>query len=410
MKKVLLLPMVLMGMTLSFSSCGDDDENVKPVDPQKPTEVVYDFKNLPADNDVKLSDEQMGKTVATFVDGVAIPTYKLMLEKMTTYNKGVEAFVKSKDQKDLDNACEAWREVRIPWEQSEAFLFGAADLAQLDPSLDSWPLDKNGIEQIIKTGDFSKIEGGVDEEAEDGPQNLRGFHTAEKMLFYNGESRKIKDLPFDENELKYLQLVSARMLKDTESLYYGWTEGLGNDVLPTAYGDAMRDHNGNSDYASLNTARQAIELMLNGNNGMAAISNEVGAAKITDPVNAWNGSNKDANDPENPGVLAVESWYSWNSIDDYKNNIVSIKNAYFGGRDKDVENADENSLHNLTKMINPTLDSLMIVQIDKTIDAIGAIGYPFRNNLGDKEHIDVAIQECASLTEGLGVISSKFTE
>ena len=45
---------------------------------------------------------------------------------------------------------------------------------------------------------------------------------------------------------------------------------------------------------------QAIELMLNGNNGMAGISNEVGSAKITDPVTAWNGSNKDATDPNNP--------------------------------------------------------------------------------------------------------------
>ena len=129
----------------------------------------------------------------------------------------------------------------------------------------------------------------------------------------------------------------------------------------------------------------------------------------TDPVTAWNGSNKDATDPNNPGVLAVESWYSWNSLDDYKNNIVSIKNAYFGGRDLDEESASESSLHALTKMINPTLDSLMVVQIDKTIDAINAIGYPFRNNLGDTEHINTATEACADLTTGLGVVKSKFT-
>lgn len=43
MKKVLLLPMMLMGVALSFTSCGDDD------DPGKgPDVVTYDFKNLPA--------------------------------------------------------------------------------------------------------------------------------------------------------------------------------------------------------------------------------------------------------------------------------------------------------------------------------------------------------------------------
>ena len=57
----------------------------------------------------------------------------------------------------------------------------------------------------------------------------------------------------------------------------------------------------------------------------------------------------------------------------------------------------------------PTLDSLMVVQIDKTIDAINAIGYPFRNNLGDTEHINTATEACADLTTGLGVVKSKFT-
>jgi putative iron-regulated protein len=286
-------------------------------------------------------------------------------------------------------------------------LFGVADLAQLDPSLDSWPLDKNGIEEIIATGEFSKISGAVDEDAEDGPQNLRGFHTAEKMLFLDGEPRDLETSPFAKNELEYLKLVSERMLSDTQDLYNGWLKGLGTSDVPSSYAEAMKKHDGSA--YSIGNVYQAIELMLNGNNGMAGISNEVGSAKITDPVTAWNGSNKDATDPNNPGVLAVESWYSWNSLDDYKNNIVSIKNAYFGGRDLDEKSASESSLHALTKMINPTLDSLMVVQIDKTIDAINAIGYPFRNNLGDTEHINTATEACADLTTGLGVVKSKFT-
>ena len=81
-------------------------------------------------------------------------------------------------------------------------------------SLDSWPLDKNGIEEIIATGEFSKISGAVDEDAEDGPQNLRGFHTAEKMLFLDGEPRDLETSPFAKNELEYLKLVSERMLSD----------------------------------------------------------------------------------------------------------------------------------------------------------------------------------------------------
>ena len=78
MKKVLLLPMMLMGVALSFTSCGDDD------DPGKDPDVVtYDFKNLPADSGTKPTEDQMSAVVATFVDEVALPTYKDMLTKMT---------------------------------------------------------------------------------------------------------------------------------------------------------------------------------------------------------------------------------------------------------------------------------------------------------------------------------------
>ena len=238
-------------------------------------------------------------------------------------------------------------------------------------------------------------------------RNTRVFSPPLKMLFLDGEPRDLETSPFAKNELEYLKLVSERMLSDTQDLYNGWLKGLGTSDVPSSYAEAMKKHDGSA--YSIGNVYQAIELMLNGNNGMAGISNEVGSAKITDPVTAWNGSNKDATDPNNPGVLAVESWYSWNSLDDYKNNIVSIKNAYFGGRDLDEESASESSLHALTKMINPTLDSLMVVQIDKTIDAINAIGYPFRNNLGDTEHINTATEACADLTTGLGVVKSKFT-
>ena len=71
MKKVLLLPMMLMGVALSFTSCGDND------DPGKDPDVVtYDFKNLPADSGTKPTEDQMSAVVATFVDEVALPTYK----------------------------------------------------------------------------------------------------------------------------------------------------------------------------------------------------------------------------------------------------------------------------------------------------------------------------------------------
>lgn len=404
MKKSTLFPILLMGVSLSFFSCSDDDPDNNA--------QGWTFDLLPNDTGTKPTEAQMSATVTQYVDHVVLPTYKDLLDKMTAYTAAVDKFVASNSQNDLSDACTAWRAARVPWEQSEAFLFGVADKGLYDPSLDSWPLDKNGIDKIIESGDFSNVDGDVDDDEDvpaDAPQNLRGFHTAERMLFDNGDPRQISKSPFSDNEKKYLQIVSKHMLKDVTALYNGWDKGLGDINVPTSYGEAMKKHDGTSAYTGLSSIYQAIETILNGNNGMAGISNEVGTAKIQDPVDKWNESNKDASDPNNPGVLAVESWYSWNSIDDYANNIVSIKNSYFGGRDLDKENASTNSLHALVKVINPTLDSLMVVQIDKTIEAIEDMPRPFRNNLGAETEIKAATDACKELTNGLGKIRAKLS-
>jgi len=87
----------------------------------------------------------------------------------------------------------------------------------------------------------------------------------------------------------------------------------------------------------------------------------------------WNSGDKEG------GVLAVESWYSWNSLDDYTDNIYSIRNAYYGSLDGTVASA---SLCSIMKKVNPTLNDMVVKQIQETITAINDIPHPFRNNLG----------------------------
>lgn len=399
MKRKSFFLVMFMGLALGFTGCSDEEGEY--------TGGVFD--NLPADSGTEPTETQMSAAVTQFVNAVVIPTYNELVTKMTALNSAVAKFETSGLQADMDAACDAWRAARVPWEQSEAFLYGPADLKKYDPSLDSWPLDKDGIDAIIASGDFDKVGGDVneDEEAVDAPQNLRGFHTAEKILFADGQNRKVTDLVANEKE--YLSVVVKRMLSDVTNMRNGWTVGLGNSdsEVPTSYGDAMKAHDGTSSYASLNSVYAAIELMLNGDNGMAGISNEVGTAKIKDPVDAWNGSNKNANDPNNPGVLAVESWYSWNSLVDFVDNIKSIRNAYYGSTDGTV---NTNSLSKLVEVINPELDKRMKDQIDRTMTAINDIPAPFRNNLGAATEINAAMSACVELTKGLDIVRAKFAK
>ena len=64
----------------------------------------------------------------------------------------------------------------------------------LDPNMDSWPLDQVHIVNILKTGDYSQLNWnpGQSEDAIQTAQNVRGYHTLEYLLFKDGKPRTVK--------------------------------------------------------------------------------------------------------------------------------------------------------------------------------------------------------------------------
>jgi uncharacterized iron-regulated protein len=100
----------------------------------------------------------------------------------------------------------------VPWESSEAFLFGAVAVKGLDPNMDSWPLDAKGIVDILNSSKFDAMEWtgefiGEPEDDEEAAtmteedlakaeeiaaaQNLRGYHTLEFLIFKEGRARRV---------------------------------------------------------------------------------------------------------------------------------------------------------------------------------------------------------------------------
>lgn len=53
-------------------------------------------------------------------------------------------------QAQIDAACEAFKDTRREWERSEAFLYGSASDNELDPHIDSWPLDHDELVNALK--------------------------------------------------------------------------------------------------------------------------------------------------------------------------------------------------------------------------------------------------------------------
>lgn len=187
----------------------------------------------------------------------------------------------------------------------------------------------------------------------------------------------------------YMRVVGQLLQTDATTLYNDWTVSYrGGEPYATQF----KNHT----VEGITSGLAAIEQIID---GAADIANEVGESKIGDPLSKYmvNFPSK-ANMRE--GLYAVESWYSWHSRLDYSNNILSIRNAYYGVYDKSIEHMSTtpatNSIYNTVNRLNPTLNASMVAAINGAIDAIQAIPQPFRNNINTTES-RTAQTACATL-------------
>ena len=126
--------------------------------------------------------------IDNYVDVTVLPTYQNLKEETLVLQQAVENFIQSPTQANLDAACQQWKVTRVPWELSEAFLFGPVADQSIDPHLDSWPLSQTNIIAILR-GNFNWDE----EDGNSMGANTLGFHTLEFLLFENGAPRKVSD-------------------------------------------------------------------------------------------------------------------------------------------------------------------------------------------------------------------------
>ena len=369
----LLVSVSMMTISCEDNGGSDDDDN---------DGYSYDFTNV----------------IKTYVDDVIINTYTEMKDDATALYESVEAYAEDNSQENLNDVCAKWRAMRISWEQSEGFLFGPAALLSLDPSLDSWPLDKGSIDQILNGG----VSIDVDRIAS---PNVHGFHAIEYLIFAEGNP---KTTVLTDRELEYLQAATEYLRNDTYQLYANW---IGEDNMSDEVADVLEEaeidvhfafasqfKNAGNAGSTFLTQSDAIDQIID---GCIDIASEVGAQKIGGPYNT-------AKTNYDQAVLEVESWYSWNSLADYHNNIVSIRNSYFGGRGKTAANASSNSISAFVKSKDATLDAEITNTIEAAIIAINAIPAPFRNAIkgGNNPLIDKAMNACRDLEDVMESIKS----
>jgi len=399
MKKIFYLATVLF-MGLSFTACSsDDDDNSS----NNTSEAQYKDKsygqkaidacvnivsNLNTDNNTiakaSLTTDQesyLREVITNVVDKVIIPTYTNLANDVEDLEKTLNGLtVNTITQTQVDKACTDFKKAREHWERSEAFLGGAASDFGIDPTIDSWPLDRSELLDYFKSGMKAEIE---DE------SSILGFHALEFILFRNGQNRKVDEFKSNDtytnftsvsgaDELKYAQQVCKLLKERCFQLQVSWegkttanasrVQVIEKAGLPYMTGNSISYREnligaGTNTKSNFTSLKSAIEQVLSATEGSCVgIANEVGTAKIANPFTRGD-------------IAYVESPYSYNSITDFQDNIRSIRNVWFGSLDG---NANGKCFYNFFAEINKAdINTNTVNAINGAIEAIGKMPAPF---------------------------------
>lgn len=409
MKKIqkLALSFMMGGLALCFASCGSDDD------------TTFDLPDVgQATTTINSSDLAMQKTTKAYVENVVYPTYQALAKNSRELYNTCSALYKAAEagtmtQSQIDAACEAFKNARREWERSEAFLYGSASDNNIDPHIDSWPLDHEGLVSVLTNA--SLIAGFKSEtpekfvsEKNELFQSVLGFHGMEFVLFREGKNRTVSAFKANEteegmtsvkgiDELAFLAAVAGDVKNMTAMLEFTWMGNAASNETKQVLEDnkyvfsSMRNNglaaNGTMCFGEfLLTPAQTtgykswpgtINQIFVG--GCSNICNEVQEQKLGQAWRVLNGQGGTTEDDEKESRDYIESPYSHRSFIDYKDNLYSIKNTLYGTRDIDATTPAANSIMSLLSSLSyPDLNKLQsaLTEALKSLDdATKAQGY-----------------------------------
>ena len=383
-------------LTTGFTACDDDDNDDPTEDQYKDrtygnqaidacSSVVSEFE---AANSIiakaTLTSEQetyLRNVLTTLVNNVIVPTYTDLADDVEDLEKTLNGLTVSNiTQSQINKACDDFKDARENWERSEAFLMGAASDFDVDPTIDSWPLNRALLLNYFNNGMN-------DEMLEDA--TILGFHALEFILFRNGQPRKVAELQTNDTyknftgvsgakELAYAQTICKLLKERCFQLQVAWegetAKNASRMAAVKAAGLEYKTENGlsygeNLTSAGVNakstfpTLKAAIAQVLSDDEGSCvAIATEVGTAKIANPFSAGD-------------ISYVESPYSYNSITDFQDNIRSIRNVWYGSTNG---TAASNSFSGFFTSVGQSATNTSVVNaFQNAITRIGQMPAPF---------------------------------
>ena len=375
-------------MTMGMTACSSDDDKNDTVDVTKE------------------QNDAIEALTKQYLSDVVYPTYtSLANESESLFNK-ISA-LKSKlkagtavSQSEIDDICTSYKNARKYWEQSEAFLYGAASDFEIDPHIDTWPLDVPTLgEDLADDAKIARLD------AADGIEYARtsltaenlGFHGIEFIFFRDGKNRSAAFFNNDEKETDsditakgdvtgkeeviFATAVAGDLRDKCFQLEVAWNTNASaahkNRVAECAkssddfetkvskngltYGENLMAVNG--DNSTYNSWKKVVEEILVG--GCSNICAEVADQKMGQAYRAATGTGDAEDDPN-----YIESPYSHNSFTDFYGNIMSIQNALYNN--VEGTSATDSSVMSYLKKYNATEAATLQTKLTAALEALKA--------------------------------------
>lgn len=388
-KTAKFMAMLLMGVvSFGFASCSDDDD----------------------DTSATVEKSLLVSATQSYIDDVVYPTYTALAENsQVLYEACQNLYAKGQagtlTDADVERACTAFSDARRQWERSEAFLYGAATENEIDPHIDSWPLDHDQLVECLNDANvLAGIKGtnpGQYVYTNNGKfDSVLGFHGLEFVLFRNGAPRKAADFNTNDtyydgmsvsglDELAFAAAVSADIRNMTYLLEYNW-EGAtkaathysfinsnanwvlsslrngGLSPMNTAYGEYVLAAATSAGYFS--TWQETVENIFTG--GCSNICSEVYQQKLGQAYRVATGQGGVTEEGEAESIDYIESPYSKHSFMDYQDNIYGIRNVLYGTRDITATTPKANSFMAIMRDNNYSGYSALLSALNNAISAL----------------------------------------
>ncbi len=339
-QSIILLTLIAFNLASCKKSKKEEEQEIAPINPSTlKTDILVDVSS-----------------------NVIYATYTDLANKANTLNNSILTFSASPTASNLTNAQQAWKDVRSAWEQGEGFLFGPVSVNDIDPRIDTWPIDFARIDSVLTNGPTTFDASYINSLEE----SLKGFHPLEYFLY--GKHSNVSQ--FTSREIDLMIALSDNLTTLCNQAKSSWDPSLTGNYT-SIFNSAGP---GNTIYQ---TQRAAYEEMVD---AMAGICDEVANGKITEPF-----VQQDPTKEESP--------FAHNSITDFTNNIKSVQNVYLG---KYI--SDGKGLEDLIKANNLSMDGQIKTKITNAITALNNVTDPFGTAITTQQ---VQVQNCITAINDL---------